>query len=183
MINATQIRVGHFLKLDGQLYSVLKVHHVTPGKGNAVVQTDLRNLRTGIKINNRFRSTETVEDIELSGSKMNFLYQEGSNYHLMDPETYEQLELSADILGDLAKHLKPELPVTLFRYEGRIVSVNLPPRIVYTVTTCDPPSKGFAGATKSATLENGNVVKVPLFIKEGDTVLINIEDNEYLEKG
>jgi elongation factor P len=93
MINATQIRVGNFLKMENELFNVLKIQHITPGKGNAVVQTELRNLRTGIKINQRFRSTETVEDVELSMAKMSFLYQEGSIYHFMNPETYEQVEV------------------------------------------------------------------------------------------
>lgn len=182
MINATQIRSGLFLKIDNQLFSVLKVQHVTPGKGNAVVQTELRNLRTGIKINQRFRSTETVEEVELIARKMNFLYQDGATYHFMDPETYEQIELSEGMLGDAIRYLKPEAQITVFRHEDRPVSVSLAARISFEVTQCDPPTKGFAGATKDAVLENGNIVKVPLFIKPGDVIVVDTENNSYLEK-
>jgi translation elongation factor P len=183
MINATQIRTGLFLRIDKELYSVMKVQHVTPGKGNAVVQTELRNLRSGIKVNQRFRSTESVEEIELSARKMNFLYQDGATYHFMDPETYEQIELPEAMLGDAVKFLKPEAQITIYRHEGNPVSVSLAARIAFEVKQCDPPSKGFAGAAKDAVLENGNVVKVPLFIKEGDVVVIDTESNTYLEKG
>jgi elongation factor P len=183
MISATQIRIGNFLKFNGELFCVLKVNHVTPGKGNAVVQTDLRNLRTGIKINQRFRSTETIEEIELIGRKMNFLYHDGAVYHFMDPETYEQVELPEAMLEDAVKYLKPEASITVYRYEGSPVSVSLAARITFEVVECDPPTKGFAGSTKDAKLENGNKVKVPLFIKEGDLVVVDTQTNSYLEKG
>lgn len=182
MITATQIRSGLFLKLNGELFNVLKVQHVTPGKGNAVVQTELRNLRTGIKINQRFRSTEAVEEIELTQRKMNFLYQEGEAFHFMDPESFEQIELAKSLLGDAVKHLKPEAQITIWRYEDRPVSVSLAARIPFEVTECDPPTKGMAGASKDAVLENGNVVRVPLFIKPGDVVMVDTENNTYLEK-
>jgi len=183
MINATQIRSGNFLKIGNDLFSVLKVQHVTPGKGNAVVQTELRNLRSGVKINQRFRSTETVEEVELSARKMNFLYQDGSTFHFMDPETYEQIELPQSMLEDAVKFLKPEVQITIFRHENHPVSVSLASRITFEVQQCDPPTKGFAGATKDAVLENGNVVKVPLFIKVGDKIVVETENNTYLEKG
>jgi elongation factor P len=183
MISATQIRVGDFLKINNELFNVLKVQHVTPGKGNAVVQTDLRNLRTGIKINQRFRSTETVEAVELAARKMNFLYQDGSTYHFMDPENYEQVELPEEMLGDAIKYLKPEAQITVYRHEGHPVSISLAARITFEVAECDSPTKGMAGATKDAKLENGNVVKVPLFIKVGDKVVVDTESNSYIEKG
>lgn len=183
MINATQIRTGLFLRIEKELFCVLKVNHVTPGKGNAVVQTDLRNLRTGIKINQRFRSTETVEEIELVARKMSFLYQDGATFHFMDPESFEQIELPQAMLGDAVKFLKPEAQITVFRHEGNPVSVSLAARIPFEVQECDPPTKGMAGATKDAVLENGNIVKVPLFIKPGDVIVVDTETNSYLEKG
>jgi elongation factor P len=182
MITATQIRTGLTLKIDNELFSVLKVQHVTPGKGNAVVQTDLRNLRTGIKINKRFRSTETVEEVELTARKMNFLYQDGSTYHFMDPESFEQVELPEPLLGEAVKYLKPEAAITIWRHEEKPVSVSLASRLTYEVMACDPPTKGMAGASKDATLENGNMVKVPLFIKPGDKIVVDTENNSYLEK-
>jgi len=182
MIPATQIRVGNILKYEGDLCRVLKVHHVTPGKGNAVVQTDMRNLRTGLKLNNRFRSSETVEKVEVFDRKMQFLYKEGIIYHFMDPETFDQVEMQEDILEEAIPFLKPEAILTVSLYEGKPIGINLPSRVTLKVTQCDPATKGKAGATKEAVLENGNKVKVPLFIKEGDEVVIDTETNSYSEK-
>jgi elongation factor P len=182
MINATQIRVGYIIKFNGDLCRVLKVQHVTPGKGNAVVQTDLRNLRTGIKINNRFRSTETVEQVEVAIRKMQHLYQEGKIFHFMDTETYEQLEIPEEVLADAIPFLKPEAVLSVSLYEGKPVGIALPTRVTLKITRCDPPSKGIAGATKDALLENGLTVRVPLFIKEGDPIVVDTESLDYLEK-
>lgn len=182
MINATQIRVGNVIKFDGDLCRILKVQHVTPGKGNAVVQTEFRNLRTGLKMNNRFRSTEIVEKVVVLERKMQFLYQEGKIYHFMDPENYEQIEISEDLLEEALPFLKPEAVLTVSLYEGKPLGISLPSRVTLTVTRCDPPSKGKAGATKDAVLENGNSVKVPLFIKEGDQIVVDTETNSYAEK-
>ncbi len=182
MISATQIRVGNVLKFEGDLCRVLKVVHVTPGKGNAVVQTDMRNLRTGLKINNRFRSTETVEKVEIFDRKIQFLYHDGNVYHFMDPETYEQIEMEEALVEEAIPYLKPEAIITASLYEGKAVGISLPPRITLKVVQCDPPEKGKAGATKEAVLETGNRVKVPLFIKEGDDLVIDTETNSYAEK-
>lgn len=182
MIPATQIRAGNILKFEGDLCRVLKIQHVTPGKGNAVVQTELRNLRTGTKINNRFRSTETVEKVEVFDRKMQFLYKEGKIYHFMDPENYEQLELQEEVLEEAIPFLKPEAVITVSLYEGKPMGITLPSRVTLQVSRCDPPIKGKQGATKEAVLENGNTVKVPLFIKEGDSIVIDTESNSYAEK-
>ena len=183
MINATQIRTGCILKIENALYRVLKVVHITPGKGNAQVQADLRNIRTGIKTNMRFRSVETVEEVEAASRKITFLYQDGPVYHFMDPESYEQFEFPEAFLEDVLRYLKPEAVVTLLSCDGENISVSLPQKMSFTVVTCDPPSKGFPGNTKDATVENGAVFKVPLFIKPGDVVVIDTETGDYFEKG
>ncbi len=183
MINATQIRVGNILKIEGALYRVLKVNHVTPGKGNAQIQTDVRNLKTGIKHNMRFRSVEAVEEVELEARNINFLYQEGSVYHFMDPNSYEQFELPKTFLEDALRFLKADVQIMLLSDEGEFVSFNLPKRVNFTVTECDPPSKGIAGSQKEAKVENEAIFKVPLFIKPGDVVVIDTETGEYVEKG
>jgi len=183
MISATQIRVGNIIKIDGDLCRVLKVQHVTPGKGNAVVQTDMRNLRTGNKLNNRYRSTEQVEKAEVFDRKMQFLYQDGNIFHFMDPESFEQAEIKKEILAEALPFLKPEAVITISLHEGNPVGISLPPRVTLKVVQCDPPSKGKAGATKEAKFENENVVRVPLFIKEGDDVVVDTETNSYVEKG
>jgi elongation factor P len=182
MIPATQIRVGNILKFEGDLCRVLKIQHVTPGKGNAVVQTELRNLRTGSKINNRFRSTETVEKVEVFDRKMQFLYKDGKIYHFMDPENYEQLEIQEEVLEEAIPFLKPETIITISLFEGKPMGITLPSRVALKVSRCDPPIKGKQGATKEAVLENGNTVKVPLFIKEGDSIVVDTESNSYAEK-
>lgn len=183
MIAATQIRVGHVLKIDNTLYRVLKVQHITPGKGNAQVQADIRNLKTGIKNNVRFRSVEAVEKVNTEEQEMTFLYQEGPIYHFMDPKTYEQFELSDTLLEEAIRYLKPEAKITVMSCEGSPVSVSIPLRMSFTVVECDPASKGIAGAMKDAKVDNESVFKVPLFIKPGDVVIINTETGEYIEKG
>lgn len=182
MISATQIRVGNILKHEGNLCRVLKIQHVTPGKGNAVVQTEMRNIITGTKINVRFRSSENVDKVEVFDRKMQFLYKEGKIYHFMDPDNYEQIEVDEGVLEEAIPFLKPEATLTLSLYEGKPVGLTLPPRVDLKVTQCDPASKGKAGATKDAVLENGNVVKVPLFIKEGDEIVVDTATNSYAEK-
>ena len=183
MITATQVRVGNILKIDGVLYRVLKVQHITPGKGNAQVQADIRSLKTGVKTNVRFRSVESVERVDTEEREMTFLYQEGSIFHFMDPKTFEQFELSKSLLEDVLRYLKPELEITLMSCEGNPVSVSLPQRMNYTVVECDPAAKGMAGAMKDAKVDNGATFKVPLFIRPGDVVAIDTATGEYLEKG
>ncbi|PIR21556.1 MAG: elongation factor P [Deltaproteobacteria bacterium CG11_big_fil_rev_8_21_14_0_20_47_16] len=183
MISATQVRVGNILKIDNVLYRVLKVVHITPGKGNAQIQADVRNIRTGIKNNMRFRPSESIEKVDTDSTDITFLYQDGDIFHFMNPETYEQLELSQSLVEDVTRYLRPEAVVTLLTCDGERISVSLPQRMSFTVAECDPPSKGIAGATKDATVDNGAVFKVPLFIKPGDTIIINTEDGEYFERG
>ncbi len=182
MIVATQIRVGQILKIEKNLFRVLKVQHITPGKGNAVVQTELRNLKTKNKDNVRFRSAETVEQAEVSTQNVNFLYQDDTTFYFMDPVSFEQMEIGADVLEDVAKFLKPETTLTVSSYEGNPVSVSLPPKLNFEILECDPPTKGQAGASKTAKLINDMVVKVPLFIKAGDVIVVDTESGAYLEK-
>lgn len=183
MITATQIRVGQILKIEGNLFRVLKVVHITPGKGNAQVQADLRNIRSGIKTNMRFRSVESVELVNSESREITFLYQDGAVYHFMDPKTYEQFEFPETFVEDVLRYLQPEAMVTLMSCDGEQISISLPQRMSFTVVQCDPASKGIAGATKDATMENGSVFKVPLFIKPGDVVVIDTETGDYFEKG
>ena len=182
-MTATQIRVGNILKIDNTLFRVLKVQHITPGKGNAQVQADIRNLKTGIKNNVRFRSVETVDRVETDEREMTFLYQEGPLFHFMDPENYEQIELSKTLLEDAIPYLKPDTKIVILSCEGNPISVNLPLKMIFTVKQCDPPTKGIPGNFKEAVVDSEATFKVPLFIREGDKVIINTETGEYLEKG
>ena len=182
MISATQIRVGQILKITNTLFRVLKVQHITPGKGNAVVQTELRNLKTKNKDNIRFRSAETVEQVAVDTFDVNYLYQEGTTYHFMNPVNYEQIEITEDVLEDVARFLVPEAMLTVSSYEGSPVSVSLPPKMIFEILECDPPTKGQAGAFKPAKLINDIMVKVPLFLKIGDKISVDTETASYLEK-
>jgi len=183
MISATQIRVGNIIKIDGSLFRVLKVTHITPGKGNAQVQTDVRNLRTGIKTNMRFRSVESVEQADSQSREITFLYEDGTMYHFMDPKNYEQFEFPTSFVEDILRYLKPEAIFTLLSCDGENISISLPQRMSFTVMQCDPATRGIAGATKDATVDNGSVFKVPLFIKPGDVIVIDTESGDYFEKG
>ncbi len=183
MINATQIRSGNILKIENALYRVLKVQHITPGKGNAQIQTEVRNLKTGIKHNMRFRSVESVEAVDLEAKNINFLYQDGDTFHFMDPASFEQFELSKSFLEDALPYLKPEIQIMLLIHDGELMSFTLPKRVNLTVTECDPPSKGIPNSAKDAKMENEAVFKVPLFIKPGDVVVIDTETGDYVEKG
>lgn len=182
MISATQIRVGDILMVDGTLYRVLRAQHITPGKGNAQVQVDIRNLKTGIKNNMRFRSVDTVEKVIVDERTVTFLYQDGDFYHFIDPKNYEQFELSKSMLEDAIPYLKPEAPLTILSHEERPISVSLPQKMEFEVAECDPPSKAFPGATKDAKMDNGLMVKVPLFIRPGDKIRVDTETGDYLEK-
>lgn len=183
MINATQVKAGLILKIDNNIFRVLKVWHLTPGKGNAQVQADIRNLKTGIKSNIRLRPMDTVENVDTEEREMTFLYQDGSIYHFMDAETYEQTELHEEQLEDMIPYLKPESKILMLSCEGKSISIRLPDKMSFKVISCEPPSKGSAGNLKDATVETNAVFKVPMFIKEGDVVVINTETGDYIEKG
>lgn len=183
MIIATQIRVGNILKIDNTLYRVLKTMHITPGKGNAQIQIDARNVRTGIKNNMRFRPSESIELVESDSAEITFLYQDGGVYHFMDPKTYEQFEFPESFVEDVLRYLKPEAVVTLLSCGGEKISLALPKRVSFEVVECTPAERGSAGALKDAKVDNGSVFKVPLFIKQGDIVVIDTETGDYFEKG
>lgn len=184
MITATQIRIRDVLVLDGELYNVLKVDHITPGKGNAIVQTDLRNVMTGIKTNRRFRSTESVEKAHLSTQEMQYLYKDGNDYVFMDNTSYEQSHLSEELLGDGVYYLKENTPVTVTTYEGRAIGVELPPKMVLQIVECEPPMKTAtkSSVNKPAKLENGLTVKVPGYIECGQKIVVDTAMNEYIER-
>lgn len=183
MINATQIKAGIFLRIDGVFYRALKVAHLTPGKGNAQIQADLRNLKTGIKVNMRFRPMDSVEKIDTSEREMSFLYQDGTIFHFMDPETHEQIELHEEQIEDMLPFLRSEAKILMLSFEGEPISIRLPDKMSFTVISCDPPSKGSAGNLKDATVETGATFKVPMFIRQGDVIVINTETGDYVEKG
>ena len=184
MTSATQLRPGNVIKHAGELFSIFSVVHRTPGNLRAFVQAKLRNLRTGAIIEHRFRSEDRVEQILLDESEMQFLYRDGDDFHFMNTETYEQIHLTRDVLGDSANYLLPEGMIKVEFYEGKPVGIELPATVDVTVVETEPGLKSatVSNVTKSAKLETGLVVQVPAFINEGEKIRIDTTEGKYLER-
>jgi elongation factor P len=184
MINATQIRRGMIIKVNDELYKVLETSHITPGKGQALMQTKLRKLSDQTLHDQRFRSKDKVEQAYLEQVEMQFLYQEGNDFVFMNLENYEQIKLSDEVLGNTLNYLIPNVTFTIEFFEGKPVGVDPPLTIELKVTKTEPYLKGAtqSASNKPATLETGITVNVPQFIKEGDIVRIDTRDDSYLER-
>ncbi len=184
MVTATQMKVGHVVLLEGQLYRVMSVVHVTPGNWRGMVQTKLRNIRSGSQMEKRFGSDEKVERVTFEQHEVEFLYADEDFFHFMNSENYEQIALNQGVIGDLARYLLPNCKVQIEMYEDKPVGIELPQTVVMTVTEAEPTVKrGTAsGSFKSATVETGLVIKVPAFIQAGDKVVVNTETGEYQER-
>lgn len=183
-ISATQIRKGMIIQIDDDLYRVHDFQHVTPGKGQAVMQTRLRNLRTGSLVEQRFRSAASVERVHLEPREVEYLYQEGDHYVFMDTETYEQIRLGRGALEDALPYLLPNTQLKVEFFEGEPITVELPGQVELEVTDTEPALKGAtaSASTKPATLETGLVVQVPPFIEIGEKVRVDTQTGEYLER-
>ncbi|MGE5456414.1 MAG: elongation factor P [Ignavibacteriales bacterium] len=181
MINVNDIKNGMTITFDGNIYSIIEFLHVKPGKGPAFVRTKLRNLRTGATIDHTFNSGIKLEKATISKVSMQYLYISGETYYFMNMDNYEQLELSKEQIGEDAKFLKEGINVDLTFYEGELLGILLPEKIEYTVTSTEPAVKGNTAnnATKEAVLENGLVVKVPLFINNDDVVIVSTSTGKY----
>lgn len=181
MININDIKNGMTIVIDGNIFQILEFLHVKPGKGPAFVRIKLRNLRTGSTIEQTFNTNIKFEKAIIEKKPMQFLYSSGDMYNFMNMETYEQMDLSKDSLGDNAKYLKESLEVDVTFYKGEVLGITLPEKIEYEVVTTEPGVKGntATNATKEATLENGLTIKVPLFINEHEKVVISTKDGKY----
>jgi len=184
MINATEIRKGMIIKVDGELYTVLTFHHATPGNLRGFVQAKLRSVFSGTQKEFRFRSTDKVEKAFLDTHEMSFLYSDGESYYFMNTETYEQFSLTRDALGDSVDYLKPETMITVDFYEGKPVGVEMPASVDLLVLETEPSMKNatVSNVTKPAKLETGLIVQVPSFINEGDVIRVNTETGAYLSR-
>ena len=173
MVNVNDIKNGMTVEDEGNVYQVLDFSHVKPGKGAAFVKMKLKNLRTGAIVEKTYNSSVKLAKAIVQRKPMQYLYQAGNSYSFMDMNTYEQVELNASQIGDDLKYLKENLEVSLIYYGEELIGLNLPEKIAYTITATEQAVKGNTsqGAQKDATLENGMVIKVPLFIGEGETVL------------
>ncbi|HVG35117.1 MAG TPA: elongation factor P [Pyrinomonadaceae bacterium] len=183
-IPATQIRRGMVILFEGQLCKVVDFRHHTPGNLRAMVQTKLRNLRTGSSFDHRFRSADTVERASLEQHEMEYLYSDGSHHHFMNTENYEQTSLSEEELGDAAAWLMPGLKIQAEFYEGAPIGIDLPPSMELTVTSTEPTMKGatVSNVNKPATLENGVTIQVPPFVNEGDRIRVDPSEGRYIER-
>lgn len=181
MININDIKNGMTLIVDGNICQIVEFMHVKPGKGPAFVRIKLKNLRTGSTTEQTFNTNIKFEKANINKTSMQFLYENGGKYNFMDMETYEQIELDKDSLGDDAKFLKEGINVDISFYGSEVLGLSLPDKIEYVVETTEPAVKGntATNATKEAVLENGLSIKVPLFINEGETVIVSTKDGKY----
>jgi elongation factor P len=183
-INGNEIRPGYVIEHDGGLWVAVKTNTVKPGKGGAYNQVELKNLINGTKLNERFRSAETVEQVDLELKDFSFLYEQGEALVFMDTETYEQLELQKDFVGDRAAFLQDGMMVTVRLYQEKPIGISLPDQVVLAITEADPVLKGQTAASsyKNAVLENGIRILVPPFIAAGERVLVDTNEITYLRR-
>ncbi|MCI9110561.1 MAG: elongation factor P [Bacilli bacterium] len=181
MININDIKNGMTLIVDGNICQIVEFMHVKPGKGPAFVRIKLKNLRTGSTVEQTFNTNIKFEKANINKTSMQFLYENGGKYNFMDMESYEQIELDKDSLGDDSKFLKEGINVDISFYGSEVLGLSLPDKIEYVVETTEPAVKGntATNATKEAVLENGLSIKVPLFINEGETVIVSTKDGKY----
>ena len=184
MINVNDIKNGLTVKIDNNIYTVVEFQHVKPGKGSAFVRTKLKNLRTGATTEITFNAGVKIETARVEKQNMQFLYNQGNTYYFMNMQTYDQIELDKSSLGDDVKFLKENLEVIISFYEGEVMGVILPDKIEYLITKSEPGVKGNTTATamKDAELETGMVVKVPMFINEGERILVSTSDGKYVSR-
>jgi len=184
MISAGDFRNGVTFEMDGQVYQVVEFQHVKPGKGSAFVRTKLKNVITGATIERTFSPTDKMPRAQVERKEMEYLYNDGTLYYFMDTETYEQIPLGEDKLGNALQFVKENMVVTILSFKGEVFGVEPPTFVELKVTHTEPGFKGdtATNATKPATLETGATIKVPLFVEEGDVVRVDTRTGEYMER-
>jgi elongation factor P len=183
--STADFRNGMTINLDGTLFTILWFQHHKPGKGNTVVRSKLRNVLTGAVLEKTFRAGERIDEVRLEHRPMTYSYTDGHFYHFMDAQTYEDIPLSAAVIGDdQLKYLKEGMEVDGLVHGESVISVELPYFVILTVTQTDPGVRGdtATGGTKPATLETGAVIQVPLFLNEGDVVRVDRREDKYMER-
>jgi elongation factor P len=183
-INANELRAGNVMEFRGKLWAVAKAQHITPGKGGAFVQVELRDVRAGTKLNERFRSGETVERVRIDDHDYQFLFGDDTTLTFMDEQTFEQMSVDRDVVGEAAGFLQDGMKVMISSYEGVAVSVSLPQTVVLEIVEADPVVKGQTASSsyKPAKLENGMRVMVPPHVESGTKIVVNTEDGSYVER-
>ncbi len=183
-LNGNAVKPGNVIEHNGRLWTAVKVAHVKPGKGGAFAQIELRDIRDGTKLNERFRSSETVDRVILDESECTFLFDDGNNLVFMHSETFEQISVSSDMVGDRANFLQDGMTVTVASHEGEPISIDLPDTVIMEVTEADAVVKGQTASSsyKPAMLENGVRVLVPPHIEAGTRIVVRPEDSTYVER-
>lgn len=183
-VNAITLRPGHVLEYEGKLWVVAKAEINQPGKGAAVMQIEMRDIRSGIKTNVRFRTQETLERVRLEQAECTFLYADGDDYHFMNTESFEQMTIKGEVIGDQARFLQEGMAVEVETFENEPLGVTLPDQATFTIVEADPVVKGQTASSsyKPAVLDNGVRILVPPHIESGTRVVIKTEDGSYVER-
>jgi elongation factor P len=181
---ASSLRKGNIVDVDGKLYVVLTVESIHPGKGTPVTQIDMRRISDGVKVSERWKTTEQVERAHVEEREHQFLYQDGDGFHFMNMDNYDQVAVTPEMVGDQAAYLQPEMKVKLSVHEGLAVAIELPPRTTLEVTETEPSVKGqtAAGSYKPAILSNGVRTMVPAFVSTGTKIVVMTADGSYVER-
>ena len=184
MVVAGDFKNGKTFDMDGDVMQIIEFQHVKPGKGAAFVRTKLRNVITGAVVEKTFSPTDKYQDARIDRKEMQYLYNDGDLYYFMDTETFEQVPLGKDIIGDSLKFVKEEMICKINSYKDKVFAVEPPMFVELEIADCEPGVRGdtATGATKNATVETGAVIRVPLFINQGDMVRIDTRTGEYLER-
>ncbi len=182
MIPTKNFKVGLKIEMDGKPFEIIEYQHVKPGKGGAFVRTKLKGMLTGRVVEHTFRSGEKVDKPDIGTKEMQFLYKDGTDFVLMDLETYEQMNVAADVIGTTGGFLKEGETHKALLYNGEVIDIELPASVILEVAQTDPGIQGdrVSNATKPATLETGLNINVPLFINEGDKIKVDTRSNEYI---
>jgi elongation factor P len=183
-VAASSLRKGAVVDMDSKLYVVLSVDNIHPGKGTPVTQLDMRRISDGVKVSERYRTTEQVERAFVDERPYNFLYSDGDGFHFMNPETYDQVAVSAEMVGDAAAYLQDGMTVTLSVHEGAAIAIELPARATLEVVETEPVVKGqtASGSYKPAKLSNGVRIMVPAYLTAGTRVVVMTADGSYVER-
>ena len=184
MVSAGDFRNGITIEIEGNVYQIIEFQHVQPGKGAAFVRTKLKNIKSGGVVEKTFRPTEKFENAHIDRADMQYLYNDGDLYYFMDVNTYDQIPLSKDMVGDALKFVKENEMVKICSHKGQVFSIEPPLFVELEITETEPGFKGdtATGATKPATVETGAVVNVPLFVDQGDKIKIDTRTGEYLSR-
>jgi elongation factor P len=181
---ASSIRKGNVIEQEGKLYVVLSAENIHPGKGTPVSQIEMRRISDGVKISERYKTTDQVEKATIEERNFTFLYEDGDGFHFMNPETYDQVQVSKDVVGDAAAYLQPDMTVKLSTHDVNVVSLALPQRVTLEVVETEPVTKGQTASSsyKPAVLSNGIRTTVPPHISVGTRIVVMTEDGSYSER-